>query len=341
MLNCVYRLVAPRVFEPVQVDVAIDGKQVLVRPTYLSICNADMRYYRGSRSAEVLEKKLPMALIHEGIGTVLYCPSGQFPRGQRVVMLPNAPCEKKPHIAENYLRSSKFCGSGFDGFMQETMVLPESRLVALPDCLENEIAAFTELVSVGVHAVKRFDSIAHGSRESIGVWGDGSLGFIVSLVLKTMFPQAKVYVFGRNGSKLGDFTFADGTYLTYSAPKGLQLDHAFECCGGDGSVTAIEQIIDMVKPEATVSLLGVSENPVAINTRMVLEKGLRLFGSSRSGRRDFLDVISLYQQHPEMPKYLESLVNQVVEVHSVADIAAAFEEDLRKKSGKTIMKWGM
>ena len=80
---------------------------------------------------------------------------------------------------------------------------------------------------------------------------------------------------------------------------------------------------------------------MAINTRMVLEKGLRLFGSSRSGRRDFLDVISLYQQHPEMPKYLESLVNQVVEVRSVADIAAAFEEDLRKKSGKTIMKWGM
>ena len=341
MLNSVYRLIAPRVFEPVQVECTPSSQQVVVRPTYLSICNADLRYYRGSRSAEVLEKKLPMALIHEGIGKVLACPTGEFEPGQRVVMLPNAACEEDPNIAENYLHSSKFCGSGFDGFMQELMLLPASRLVALPEEIENEVAAFTELVSVGVHAVGRFDSIAHAGREAIGVWGDGSLGFIVALVLKTRFPQSRVYVFGRNSSKLGDFTFADGTFLTYAVPEGLQLDHAFECCGGDGSASAIEQIISLIKPEATVSLLGVSENPVSINTRMVLEKGLRLFGSSRSGRKDFLETIALYQQHPEMPKYLESLVNEVFEVGSIADIAAAFEEDLRKKSGKTIMKWSM
>ena len=33
--------------------------------------------------------------------------------------------------------------------------------------------------------------------------------------------------------------------------------------------------------------MGVSENFVEINTRMMLEKGLRMFGSSRSGRKDF------------------------------------------------------
>ena len=43
MLNCVYRLIAPRSFEPVQVEVPDDLAQVIVRPTYLSICNADMR----------------------------------------------------------------------------------------------------------------------------------------------------------------------------------------------------------------------------------------------------------------------------------------------------------
>ena len=342
MHNCVYRLVAPRVFEPVQVDVSASSSCVYVRPTHLSICNADVRYYRGARSAQVLAEKLPMALIHEAIGRVVSDPTETFEVGSKVVMLPNAPCETDEVIAENYLRSSKFCGSGFDGFMQELVALPPQRVVALPDSISMEVAAFTELVSVAVHAVTRFDSIAHSRRARVGVWGDGNLGFIVSLLLKTWFPDMHVCVFGRNSYKMNDFTFVDETHLSYSVTPGTgSLDHAFECCGCEGSVAAIDQIIDMVKPEATVSLLGVSENPVSINTRMVLEKGLRLFGSSRSGRSDFIKVVSLYDQHPEIPGYLESLVDSVFDVRTIADMSSAFEADLRKSAGKTIMKWNV
>lgn len=340
MLNCVYRLVAPRVFEPVEVDVSL-GNNVLVRPTYLSICNADMRYYQGARSADVLAKKLPMALIHEAVGVVVRDPTGMFSRGDRVALVPNMPCESDDCIAENYLRSSKFCGSGYDGFMQEYVSIPVDRVVALPTTIRDEVAAFTELVSVAAHAVNRFDSISHFRKERIGVWGDGNLGFIVALLLKTHYPNSKVCVFGRNDYKLNDFTFVDETRLTCDAPEECVFDHAFECCGGDGSAAAIDQIIDTVKPEATVSLLGVSENPVPVNTRMVLEKGLRLFGSSRSGRADFQAVADIYERHPEVPGYLESLVGGVFEVKSVADIVTAFEADLRKSAGKTVMKWNM
>ena len=64
MLNTVYRLTAPRTIEPVVVSQDTTDK-VIVRPTHLSICNADQRYYQGTRSKEVLAKKLPMALIHD------------------------------------------------------------------------------------------------------------------------------------------------------------------------------------------------------------------------------------------------------------------------------------
>ena len=198
MLNRVYRLVAPHTVEPVEVQVPIDEGLVVVRPTHLSICNADQRYYQGRRPARVMAKKLPMALIHEGIGRVVFG-GGQFESGQMVVMLPNAPASKDDCIAENYLTTSQFCGSGFDGFMQELCVLPPSRVLALPAGIDLEVAAFTELVSVAVHAIARFDDIAHARRETVGVWGDGNVGFIVSLVLKTLYPQMCVYVFGRNG----------------------------------------------------------------------------------------------------------------------------------------------
>ncbi len=340
MLNCVYRLIAPKTFEPVQVDFDTSNK-VIVRPTYLSICHADQRYYQGTRSEEVMARKLPMALIHEGVGRVVSDDTGLFNKGERVVMLPNNPHETDEFIAENYLRSSEFCGSGFDGFMQESMVLDPQRLVSLPNGIEEQVAVITELVTVASHAISRFDTIAHGRRDRIGVWGDGNLGYLVALLLRMRYPSSKIVVFGLLDYKLDEFTFVDETWLTRDIDKVEPIDHAFECCGGEGSAPAIDQIIDIIRPEGTISLMGVSENPVPINTRMVLEKGLRMFGSSRSGRADFLQVIETYTQHPETLDYLSALVDQVHPVSSLSDVTEAFEADTHSPMGKTVMQWNM
>lgn len=337
MLNRVYRLVSPRVFQPVECKIEL-AQTCVVRPVRLSICNADMRYYLGRRSAEVLARKLPMALIHEGVGEVVYDATHTFTPGTLVVMIPNHPHEVDPYIAENYLLSSDFCGSGHDGFMREYVACNPSTLVALPKTIDLDVAAFTELVSVAVHAVTRFEAIAHNRRESVGIWGDGNLGYIVALVLRMCYPSMHISVIGRNAYKLNDFTFADQTIISSNVDD-LTIDHAFECCGGDGSQAAIDQIIDVISPEGTISLLGVSENPVPINTRMVLERGLRLFGSSRSGRADFMRVVDLYKEHPEMVAYLKALVGDVISVQGIPDMVRAFESDTRKTMGKTIMKW--
>ena len=339
MLNTVYRLTQPRKFEIAFNEIDIFKPEVIVRPLYLSICNADQRYYQGTRDAKVLAKKLPMALIHEGIGEVVYCPDGSFNPGDKVVMIPNTPVEEDEIIAENYLRSSKFRASGFDGFMQEYVQLPADRLVLLPDDIDPEVAAFTEIVSVSVHAISRFDRFAHKRRNVIGVWGDGNLSYMTSLFLKKFFPETKVYVFGIVPKKLADFTFADKTFLTTEIADDLQLDHAFECVGGNGSQVAINQIIDYINPEGTISILGVSEYPVPINTRMMLEKGLRMFGSSRSGRVDFVKTVEMYKQYPDIVEYLSHMVGIVKPVRNIKDMMEAFDLDTKKAFGKTIMKW--
>ena len=146
----------------------IELRNVIVRPTHLSICRADQRYYQGTRPAEVLAQKLPMALIHEGIGQVVYDETGEYQPGQRVVMIPNTPTEPDSVIAENYLRSSRFRASGFDGFMQDYVELGRDRLVCLPSDIDLRVAAFTELITVSVHAISRFDRIAHERRRKIG-----------------------------------------------------------------------------------------------------------------------------------------------------------------------------
>ena len=339
MINTVYRLARARKFEIAFEDIELFGQNAVVRPTHLSICNADMRYYLGTRDAKIMAEKLPLVLIHEGVGQVIYDPSGKFNVGEMVVMVPNIPAEKNDVIAENYLRSSKFCGSSTDGFLQEYISISPKRLVRLPKEMNMNVAAFTEIVSVSIHAISRFDKIAHSCRRRIGVWGDGNLGYITSLLIKKLFPETEVYIFGTSYDKLSYFTFADGSFMVNEVPKDFYVDHAFECVGGNGSTVAIEQIIETVMPEATISILGVSEYPIPINTRMILEKGLRFFGSSRSGVDDFRKTVELYKEYPEIIDYLGSIVSSVNTVSTIDDIIAAFEKDAKKAFGKTIIQW--
>ena len=339
MLNHIYRLIKPGIFEYSCSDIAVNTDKAIVRPIYLSICHADQRYYRGERSEEVLKKKLPMALIHEAIGRVVNDPTGTFEKDDLVVMIPNTPVETDNVIAENYLRSSKFRASGYDGFMQEYVEIDAGRLVKMPEDIDLEVAAFTELLTVSVHAITRMDRFAHSRRNTIGVWGDGNLGYITAVLFKAMFPDIKLYVFGIDDEKLKSFDFADEVFKTDAIPEDLRVDHAFECVGNEYSGDAINQIIDYINPEGTISILGVSENQVPINTRMVLEKGLRIFGSSRSGYDDFVKTINLYQTNPELIERLKKIVGEVITVRDIEDAKEAFAKDSTRGFGKTIMKW--
>ena len=184
MLNTVYQLKRPRQFEAIFKEIDLSNDQVLVRPTYLSICNADQRYYQGTRDKKVLNQKLPMALIHEGIGKVVYDPTGTFRGGDQVIMIPNIPEEEDPIVEENYLSSSHFCASGEDGFMRELVSVRPDRLLNLPDGMNLLVASFTELVSVAYHAICRFDRSAHSRRRQIGVWGGWKSGVYHSAVVE-------------------------------------------------------------------------------------------------------------------------------------------------------------
>jgi ribitol-5-phosphate 2-dehydrogenase (NADP+) len=338
MINTIYRLVSPKLFEEVYNEVDLENN-VIVRPTHLSICQADQRYYNGSRDPEILVEKLPMALIHEGIGEVIKDNTGTFLPGDLVVIVPNTPIENDEIIAENYLRSSKFRASGFDGFMQDYVISKPDRLVKIPKNINREVASFIELVSVCVHGIYRFSKISHKRKNNIGVWGDGNLGYITSILLKIIFPSSNIIVFGKNDEKLDMFSFVDKTFKINEIPDNFKIDHAFECVGGAGSGIAINQIIDIINPEGTIAILGVSEYNVPINTRMILEKGLYLFGTSRSGREDFIKTISLFRENPEIVSYLYNIIDNIVHVRTLNDINRAFKLDFNSNSGKTVLIW--
>lgn len=339
MINAVYQLIAPRMIDVTYQELRLTEDRILIRPLYLSICHADQRYYQGMRSEAALKAKLPMALIHECVAEVVFDPTGTFQVGDHVIPIPNTPTQTDDFVAENYLRSSHFRSSGYDGFLQDYVLMRPDRLIQASKNVPLQVSSFTELISVSRHTISRFDAIAHGRRSRIGVWGDGNLGFFTALLLHYLYPETQLYIFGTVEEKLAYFTFAQETFLVDHLDEDVCVDHAFECVGGAGSRSAINQIIDHINPEGTIAIMGVSENFVEINTRMMLEKGLRMFGSSRSGRKDFLQTVELLDRYEELGHYFENLVGAQVDVREITDIHRAFDLDFNRNFGKTVLKW--
>lgn len=338
MLNTVVKLTSPRNLETFFKEEEYDGETVIVRPTYMSICAADQRYYQGKRKKEILDKKLPLALIHESVGEVIYDPKHKIKKGTKVVMIPNTPVEENDTIKENYLRSSKFRSSSSDGFMQNAVFMRRDRIIPIGGVKE-EIASQLELISVAVNAVESFLQKSHKNIDRLGVWGCGSVGYIQALVLKKYFPNSKIIVIGTRREKLNYFSFADETYINTELDENFKVDHAFECVGGPKAEEAINQMIDVIEPQGTIALLGVTEEPVDINTRMVLEKGITLIGNSRSSYSDFAKSIELLQDE-EMQDYVYNIISEFIDINTVNDINTAFDNDSTNEF-KTVMKWNL
>lgn len=341
MLNNVYRLTGVRQIERMSVNTPInEPNTVIVRPTLMAVCRADERYYTGLRDKKVLAQRLPMALIHEAVGEVVRDNSGTFEPGTRVAMIPTHAHGHDTLVSDNYLRSSTFMSSTEDGFMREYVVMEPQNLIAIPEEAKANMNAFFEVVSVAMQAIHRLKETMINRKNSIGIWGDGNVAYITAVVAREVFPDSELYVFGKHQEKLDYISFAK-TMQIDEIPDDLHVDQAIEAVGGQGSESAIDQIIDMIKPRGTIVLSGVSEKPVAIKTRMVLEKGLSLIGTTRSTREDFQKSIDMVATNPAVKERLELMVPELDEVRTIRDITDAFDEDLSKNWGKTVLDWQM
>ena len=339
-----YKITEPKRFEIFVED--IRNENVLVRPDYLAVCKADIRYYLGNRSLSILKRKFPMSLIHEATGVVVRDKSGEFKSGQRVVLLPcrrsecdGSKCEvcvrDNPHLLDNYCPESKFCSSNYDGFSKELIDLDKEYMIPIPDEIGEE-AVFSELISVGCCALRRAGFTEGESVKSVTVWGDGIMGYIISLVAKYGFG-CEVNIVGLSKEKLEKFDFAN-VYYSNDIEALPRMSVAIEAVGGNASGLAANQAIDKLYSGGKLILSGVANDNVPLNTRMVLEHGISIRGTTRSVRCDFEKAVELLTI-PEFREHIKTLLLSVREVNNIRDYYAVFEEESKSTAlGKNIMK---
>lgn len=348
VISRTYHLTDPWTFEEKKMEREVKLGEVVVKPDLASVCHADLRYFTGQRRKEALDKKLPMALFHEGIGTVVKSNSPKRKVGEKVVIVPNIPgylrdgikkeecCEPcRKDLADNYCERGVFMGSGYDGIGQEYVVVPGECTVVIPEEVAPETAVLAELCTVSFHAITRTNASLKNA--NIAVFGDGPVGYLTAAMLRYVYkvPHEQLRVFGAVEEKLAQFTFAV-THLVhdYNFTQGEPVDIAIECTGGPFSETASNQAIDLMARGGNLVLMGVTENRVPLNTRDILEKGLSIHGSSRSSIDDYKAVIEAMRD----PEYQEALNKILPEKNSsvtnIQDLNQVMNETVEHKVWK-------
>ena len=348
MLGKSFKIVEPRRFDLYIDDVNPGPDEAIVKIEYAAICKADLRYYLGSRDKRTLGFKYPMNLLHEAVGTIILDKTNHFKAGDKVVLVPNLVPISRPEcshcvckikeLGENYCPNALFASSNYNGFAREYVNYPVTNLIRLPAHFDFKLATFSELISVAVSAYRR---LSLTGEETIGIWGDGILGYILSITFRYLHGKGKIITVGKHEVRLKEFP----VHAYYLAGSSGIIDEdvfiAYECVGGKASAVAINEVIDCIIPGGKIVLTGVAENQVEINTRTILEKGLSLYGVTRSSRDDFEKALILLA-NVEFKSYLSKLIINELEIKDITDYYRAFEAELNQRElGKNLLHFNV
>lgn len=250
-------------------DLAPRAGESMVRVSLAGICGTDLELSRGYMAFRGVPG-------HEFVGRVVETSNPEL-RGKRVVGEINAGCGRcvacVGGLARHCPNRTVLGILGRDGAFAEFLTLPDENILPVPDSIPDEAAVFTEPLAA---AFEIFEQVHLGRNQSILVLGDGRLGAMLALALKSQSYEP--LVLGHHPEKLARLS-ALGMRTTEDAPD-AKLDVVIDCTGkGDGFRKALE----MVAPRGTIILKSTAAAGAELNLAPVVINEVTVLGS-RCGR---------------------------------------------------------
>jgi ribitol-5-phosphate 2-dehydrogenase (NADP+) len=359
-----YRLTQPFAIEAFERAIPSDRRdRVLLRPRLTGICASDLKLYAGIRNRQALERKLPLALLHEGVAEIVGNPdgAGRLRPGTRVVVVPSVPCyiahpDRYPSKAEacvacrpggageNYCLDNLYLSSTTDGLAQTCFDHPTSLVVPVPSDVPDRAAVLAEpLATIAAACLKA--PIRRDARYLI--LGDGPLGQLVAVWLVGQYrvPRANVLMTAHDREHASGFSELVGSVIDASGPQRLgkfrdTIDIAFECVGGAANEETLAEAVDCLRPGGTAVLFGPAEQAVALNTRQMIGKGLVFIGCNRSFLPHFQMALARLAD-PQFRGLLGAVFSpEEFLVRSAEDLnRALYHAWTKREAGKTLVFW--
>lgn len=285
------RITAPRQGGTIELpDPVPAAGEVLLRTAFVGLCGSDLSTWRGVNPL-VSYPRIPG---HEVAGTVAAVGPGVdgWAIGDQALVIPYTACGVCPACRvgrPNCCRDNRTLGVQREGALGALLAVPTAKLMRVPG-LDLRTLALVEPLSVGFHAVARGRV---GAGETVAVIGCGAVG--VGAVAGAAARGARVVVVDVDERKLA-LARTLGAAVTVDG-RGLDLTAYLQALDdGNGPTVAIEAAgqpasyracVDAVAFAGRVVYIGYAKEPVAYETKRIVQKELDILGSRNATAADF------------------------------------------------------
>ena len=318
----------------------IGPDDVLVRIRKTGICGTDIHIYQWDEWAR---KTVPVPMItgHEYGGEIVEIGSavrgleiGQRVSGEGHVigMRSRASRAGRYHLDPD----TRGIGVNLPGAFAEYASIPAFNIVALPDSIDDELAAILDPLGNAVHTALSFNLVG----EDVIVTGAGPIGIMSAAVARRVGAR-RVVITDVNPERLALAARVADVQPVNVAEEDLRevmsrlkLREGFDVgLEMSGSPAALDQMIDHLVMGGRVALLGVPARPFAFDLAKIVFRMVTLRGIY--GRE-------MFETWHKMLAMLESGLDvKGVITHRMAvdDYAAAFELAASGGAGKIVLDW--
>ena len=274
----------------------LKSDEVLLRILRIGICGSEIHSYHGQHPATFY----PVVQGHEYSAEVVAVGSAvrKVKPGDRVTGRPQLvcgecnPCKRGQYNVCSNLRVEAFQA---DGVAQDYFVIPEERVVALPEGMSPDYGAMVEPTAVAAHATSRPRAL---EGRNVVVSGAGTIGNLVAQFARARCAKRVVI------TDVSDYRLSkarecgiertlnvareplDGKIAELFGDEGYQV--AFECAGVESSVRSL---MATVEEGGDVVIVGVHAKDPAVSMFHLGEHELNLIGSMMYRHEDYLKAV--------------------------------------------------
>jgi L-iditol 2-dehydrogenase/threonine 3-dehydrogenase len=310
--------------------------EVLLKIRRIGVCGSDIHVFHGEHPAT----PYPVVQGHEYAGVIEavgrdvkgVAPGMKATARPQLVCGECGPCKRGQY---NVCENLKVQGFQAPGVAQEFFLVPEDRLVVLPDTISLDHGAMIEPAAVGAHSTSRTNGM---EGKNVVVSGAGTIGNLVAQFAKARGAK-KVLITDVVGEKLdiaqacgidavlnvAETPFSEGVKAFFGS-EGFQV--GMEAAGSQES---LDNLMANVEKGGDIVILGVYAKNPTVNMYFLGEHELNVFGSMMYRHEDYEEAVKMiargkiildpliskhfgFKDYLEAYRYIERNRNQTMKV---------------------------
>jgi len=300
----------------------LQENEIKLKIKKIGVCGSDIHVYHGEHPYT----PYPVIQGHEYSGEVVETGSSvtKVKPGDKATARPQQVCGNCPPCLRgdyNICDNLKVEGFQTPGTAQDFFILPEDRVIKLPDVLTYEQGAMVEPVAVAVHATRRADNLKGKNAVVLGV---GPIGNLVAQLARIRGAE-KVLVTDISDFRLDKAKDCGIEHVLNPEKQDLEIvlskvfgekgfDTAFECSGVE---IALDQAVQNLNKGGSVIAVAVYGKRPRIDLSTVGNRELSLTGTLMYKHEDYEEAVELiksdlvktqplFTSHFQFEKYLDA-----------------------------------